>query len=833
MSNSVVYTAGGTVQADGGTYLTRSADDELLQLCQGGRFTYVLTARQMGKSSLMIATANNLEVQGICTAVIDLTQIGKETTKREKEEQKEEWYFSFLVVLAGELGLEDKLTEYWESHSSLILTLRFTRFFKEVVLAEIGAPIVVFVDEIDSTLSLDFTDDFFIAIRYFYTARAQNPAFNRLSFVLVGVATPSELISNQNRTPFNIGERVDLTDFTFEEALPLAGGLGLPVVEAQQVLQWVLEWTGGHPYLTLRLCKEIAAQDQSIWTEAEVEALTGQLFLGDNREQDPNLQFVRDMLICRIPNSDAAGVIETYLQIYRKKVPVPDEDQSVVKANLKLSGVVKREGRHLVVRNTIYSKVFNLAWIAEQLPEPQWKRPNTLVSDSAARNLVVFTTGGTVQASPGIYLSRQADSQLLQLCQQGTFTYVLTPRQMGKSSLMVATANTLRQQGMCPIIIDMTQIVSQIITAEEWYLGLLILLAHELQLNAQLQEFWESHNTLSITHRFTRFFEEVVLVEIEVPIVVFVDEIDSILNLEFTDAFFIAIRYFYTARAEKPAFNRLSFVLLGVATPSELISDKNRTPFNIGQRVDLTDFTFGEALPLAGGLGLPQAEAQQVLRWVLEWTGGHPYLTQRLCKEVQSTTEQGQTTWAKADVEALTEQLFFGDKREQDNNLQFVQDMLIRRTPGEDVLGVLSTYRQIRQGRQPVLDEDQSVVKAHLKLSGVVKQEGRHLVVRNNIYSKVFDTRWIREQWPETWWKRLKPAMPLIAGLSAAAVAMSGLAWYANTQRLNAIAAIIEAETERDRARKAEALAEKRLVEVIKAREEVKRFQQQLESVQN
>lgn len=48
--------------------------------------------------------------------------------------------------------------------------------------------------------------------------------------------------------------------------------------------------------------------------------------------------------------------------------------------------------------------------------------------------------------------------------------------------------------------------------------------------------------------------------------------------------------------------NRLTFCLLGVASPTDLIRDTRMTPFNIGRRVELNDFSEAEAAPLACGL---------------------------------------------------------------------------------------------------------------------------------------------------------------------------------------------------------------------------------------
>jgi AAA-like domain len=258
----------------------------------------------------------------------------------------------------------------------------------------------------------------------------------------------------------------------------------------------------------------------------------------------------------------------------------------------------------------------------------------------------IYITGGTVQAGGGIYLERQADQELLNLCRQGTFAYVLTPRQMGKSSLMVQTAARLSQEGIRSVIIDLTALGVGV-TAEQWYLGLLTIIEEQLELETDVVQWWQERTHLGLTQRLTQFFKDVLLVEVAERVTIFVDEIDSTLSLDFTDDFFAAVRYLFVARAQEPEFHRLSFVLIGVATPGDLIRDPKRTPFNVGQRVDLTDFSLVEALPLSAGLGVAAAQAEQVLGWVLKWTGGHPYLTQRLC---QAMTQVGGRRWSEAEV---------------------------------------------------------------------------------------------------------------------------------------------------------------------------------------
>jgi hypothetical protein len=425
----------------------------------------------------------------------------------------------------------------------------------------------------------------------------------------------------------------------------------------------------------------------------------------------------------------------------------------------------------------------------------------------------IYTVGGTVQAGGGFYLPRRADDELLSLCRQSAFAYILTARQMGKSSLMVRTAERLAKENIRSVMIDLTQIGTQV-TPEQWYLGLLTIIEDQLALGADAVAWWNSNTHMGLNQRMTRFFEEMLLKKVAEPVVVFVDEIDATLSLDFTDDFYAAIRYLYNARAIKPEFKKLSFTLIGVAAPGDLIRDPQRTPFNIGQRVDLGDFTYEEAAPLAEGLNLPHGEAKQALRWAMKWTNGHPYLTQRLC---MAMVEARHLRWTEADVDRVVADTFFDAIGEQDSNLQFVRDMLTRRAP--DVEGALKTYGGILAGI-PTRDEERSPVKSHLKLSGVVRREGAELRARNRIYETVFDEQWMKDQSPVNWRKRARPAA---AGLIAATFMLSlPAAIYSLNQGRKLAKALVETgealkaeEAKRKIAEQgaAEALAQKKIAE--------------------
>ena len=92
--------------------------------------------------------------------------------------------------------------------------------------------------------------------------------------------------------------------------------------------------------------------------------------------------------------------------------------------------------------------------------------------------------------------------------------------------------------------------------------------------------------------------------------------------------------------------------MFGVATPSELITDRKRTPFNIGKSIELHGFQLSEVQPLTAGLEDKVANPMAVLKGILTWTNGQPFLTQKLCQIVEQERNSGKGTQEPRSLEA-------------------------------------------------------------------------------------------------------------------------------------------------------------------------------------
>jgi predicted nucleotide-binding protein len=324
----------GTMALESAFYIERACDPIALETIKREGVTITIKGpRQMGKSSLLIRIMQTAREAHKCVAFLDFQLFDTLALS-----DADRFFRQFCIWLTDALELPDRVDEFW--NVPLGNGQRCTRYVSRYLLPALDAPLVLAMDEVESIFDTSFRSDFFGMLRAWHNGRATAPIWKQLDLALVTSTEPYQLIENLNQSPFNVGQVIDLADFTARQIADLNQRHGQSLSADEQ--RRLIELIGGHPYLVRRALYLSASQQITVAT------LFGQA--ADDR--GPFGDHLRYHLF-RI--HDKKDLVQGLLQIIRHHT-CPNE---AIFWKLRGAGLVSREPTGAVLpRNKLYEEYF-------------------------------------------------------------------------------------------------------------------------------------------------------------------------------------------------------------------------------------------------------------------------------------------------------------------------------------------------------------------------------------------------------------------------------------------------------------------------------------------
>jgi class 3 adenylate cyclase len=233
--------AGGAVPLDSRFYVERPADAEMARaLARRDGVVLLKGARQVGKTSLLARGLRAARAAGARVALTDFQAVAAEHLAT-----TDALYRALADQIADQLDLPEAAWEPTRGPST-----NLERYLRRTVLADDTPPLVWAMDEADRLFSVPFGSEFFGLLRSWHNRRALEPEgpWGRLTLAIAYATEAHLFITDLNQSPFNVGTRLTLDDFSAEQTAGLNARYGSPLDAAGVGRLHAL--VGGQPYLT-------------------------------------------------------------------------------------------------------------------------------------------------------------------------------------------------------------------------------------------------------------------------------------------------------------------------------------------------------------------------------------------------------------------------------------------------------------------------------------------------------------------------------------------------------------------------------------------------------
>lgn len=328
-------------------YIKRSADRQLSDIISDmGRPGYVLVSRQMGKTNLLLNAKRELGNENDKFIYVDLSNIFDSEQSCFQNiidlaiETNEDTYFEAAKVILENRKNLNNIPPHKQHSNELRILLKHT-----------NGKLIIILDEIDALTNTNYSDKIFAQIRSVYFSRVNFPELERLTYILSGVVEPTEIIKDPKISPFNIGEKIFLNDFSKDEFLTFIEKAKLNTL-SEEIIEQVFYWTNGNPRMTWDLCAEIENNKSIITSKLNVDDIVKKLYL--TSFDKPPIDNIREMVIADKKIRDAIIEID-----YNKGSEVADN----VKSKLYLAGIINYEENNIKIKNRIIKNALSSNWL--------------------------------------------------------------------------------------------------------------------------------------------------------------------------------------------------------------------------------------------------------------------------------------------------------------------------------------------------------------------------------------------------------------------------------------------------------------------------------------
>lgn len=244
----------GVLPLSSSLYMERKSDEAFhAALAQRPMIVLVKGARQIGKTSLLVRGVEQVRKQNVKLVYVDLQSIGRDSMKTQKD-----LFFALARIFSRELKLDVTMDDMYDERDGP--NKNFENFLFRYALK---SPVIWFMDEVDRLFDFDYYTDVFSLMRSWHNRRPVHSELYNLTLVLSYATETHLLIEDVYQSPFNIGTKIELEDYSPEQVSELNFRLGRPL-KVPADLERFIQLVGGHPHLVCRGLSWMAQEHKDV-----------------------------------------------------------------------------------------------------------------------------------------------------------------------------------------------------------------------------------------------------------------------------------------------------------------------------------------------------------------------------------------------------------------------------------------------------------------------------------------------------------------------------------------------------------------------------------------